>query len=152
MQKVLIAVAMVLMAVGLAAASDTSDAMAPVQKFVDSFNKGDAKGALATCAEDAAIIDEFPPYVWHGAGACSAWMKGYQASAKQEGSTDGMVVLGKPRHVEVTGNFAYVVVPADFTHKLKGEGKKESNATFILTLKKGSAGWLITGWAWGAPQ
>ena len=35
-------------------------------------NKGDTKTALAACAAQAAILDEFPPYAWLGATACSS--------------------------------------------------------------------------------
>jgi len=36
-----------------------------------SFNEGDSASALALCADESAIIDNAPPYQWHGPGACS---------------------------------------------------------------------------------
>lgn len=69
MQKILIALAVTLLTVGPAAATDKTDAMAPVQQFIDGFNKGDFKTAAAACAEQTSIIDDFPPHEWHGAGA-----------------------------------------------------------------------------------
>ena len=42
------------------------------RQFIDGFNKGDVKSALAACADQVSIIDEFAPYEWHGAGACAA--------------------------------------------------------------------------------
>ena len=61
MHKKVITLAIVVMAAGLAAASEEPDVMVPVHQFVDGFNKGDMKTALAACAEQTCIIDEFPP-------------------------------------------------------------------------------------------
>src|SRR3954466_3302474 len=71
--RVLSAVTLILLFAGAAFASDPSDVMKPVHQFIDGFNKGDAKSAIAACADEASIIDEFSPYEWHGAGACSTW-------------------------------------------------------------------------------
>ena len=48
------------------AASDKDDVLAVVNRFVDAFNKGDAKTACDLCAVNVVIIDEIPPYVWQG--------------------------------------------------------------------------------------
>ena len=66
------------------------------------------KAVAATCADQAFIIDEFPPHEWHGAGACAKWMDDYDADAKKNGITDGIVTLGVPLHVDVTADRAYV--------------------------------------------
>src|SRR5277367_2901119 len=76
-----------------AAATEKTDVVTTVHKFVDSFNKGDVKAAAAACADQASIIDEFPPYEWHGAGACAKWMDDYDADAKKNGIADGIVTL-----------------------------------------------------------
>jgi hypothetical protein len=141
---------MAVLAVGLAAASDQTDVMVPIHQFVDGFNKGDAKSALAACADQVSIIDEFPPHEWHGAGACTAWMEDYETYAKTNGVTDGVVTLGQPWHIDVTGARAYVVAPATFSSKHNGKPSTETGAAFIFALQKGATGWRITGWAWGA--
>lgn len=133
---------------GPAVASDKTDVMAVVNQFLDGFNKGDTKAALATCAPQTAIIDEFAPYVWQGATACSDWANDFDADAKKNGITEPKVVAGKPRHVDVVGDRAYVVMPADFKFKLKGKTTAEKGSTFTLTLQKLAEGWRITGWAW----
>ena len=148
MQKILIALTIAVLTAGPSVASEETDVMVPVHQFVDGFNKGDTKTAIAACAEQTSIIDEFPPHEWHGAGACSNWAKDYEADAKKNGITDGIVTLGKPRHVDVTGDRAYVVVPADYTFKKNGEGMKETGSMFTFALQKGTAGWRIVGWTW----
>ncbi len=127
MQRFVLALAVTL-AAGPAAASENSDVMATVHRFVDGFNKGDTATALATCAAPASIVDEFPPYAWQGATACSDWANDFDADAKKNGITDPVVTLGKPRHVNVTGDRAYVVVPADYKYKRNGKKVSEESA------------------------
>jgi ketosteroid isomerase-like protein len=148
MRKIFAIVVMLMAAAGFAAASDQADVMKPVNQFVEGFNKGDVKSALATCADQVFIIDEFAPYQWSGLGACSAWANDYDADAKKNGVTDGVVTLGEPKHVDVSGDRAYVVVPADYRWKQNGKPMKETGSTLTLTLRKGADGWRITSWAW----
>jgi len=148
MRKMFIALSLAVLVAAPAAASDQTDVTAVVQKFVDGFNKGDTKTAAAACADQTSIVDEFPPYEWHGTGACAKWMADYDADAKKNGITDAIVTLGTPRHVDVTGDRAYVVVPTGYTYKLKGTPAKQTGSTLTIALQKGAAGWRITGWTW----
>ncbi len=150
MNKTLATLAFVLLLLipALAAATDQTDVMVPIHQFVDGFNKGDTASALAACAEQTSIIDEFPPHEWHGAGACSTWAKDYEVEAKKQGISDPAVTLGKPRHMDVTGDLAYVVMPANYTFKQQGKPMKETGSTFTFVLQKGSAGWRIIAWTW----
>jgi ketosteroid isomerase-like protein len=151
MRTLLFAFAIAIVSAAPAFASDQTDVMVPIHQFVDGFNKGDAKSALAACAEETSIIDEFPPHEWHGAGACAKWADDYVANAKKDGITDGVVKLHKPLHVAVTGDRAYVVIPTDYVYKQNGKAMKETKAAFAFALHKGAAGWRITGWSWSAP-
>jgi len=148
MHKIFVVAAVAVLVAGPAGANEKTDVMVPVHQFVDGFNKGDIKSALAACAEQTSIIDEFPPHEWHGAGACSTWANDYDADAKKNGITDGIVTLGNPRHVDITGDRAYVVVPANFTYKQKGKPAKETGSMLTISLQKAAAGWRMTGWAW----
>lgn len=131
-----------------ATSGDQKAAMTVVHQFVDSFNKGDTKAAAATCTDQTSIIDEFPPHEWHGAGACAKWMADYDAFGKKNGLTDGHVKLGAAKHVDVTADRAYVVVPADYTYKEKGKPVSENGALMTVALQKTAAGWRITAWSW----
>ena len=126
---------MVVFAVALAAApaaaSNKTDVMATVNQFNDGMNKGDTKTALAACATPSSIVDEFPPYGWQGASACADWANDFDSYNEKSGITGSIATLGKPRHVDVTGDRAYVVVPATYTYKQKGKKVTESGS--ILT-------------------
>ncbi|HEX4825096.1 MAG TPA: nuclear transport factor 2 family protein [Candidatus Polarisedimenticolaceae bacterium] len=126
-------------------ATDQADVMAVAQKFVDGFNSGDTKSALATCAENAMIIDEFPPHAWTG---CGAWAAAYDADAKKNGISDGVVTLGKPKHVDVSGDRAYAVFQADYAYKQKGKSIMESGSIYTFAFQKSPSGWRIVGWTW----
>jgi ketosteroid isomerase-like protein len=148
MHKIAGLIAVAILAAGSATASDKTDVMATVHQWVDGFNKGDTKSALAACADQTSILDEFPPHEWHGSGACSKWLRDFEADAKKNDITDGIVTLSKPRHVDVTADAAYVVAPVNYIFKQKGKPMNETGSVLTITLQKGAAGWRITGWAW----
>jgi ketosteroid isomerase-like protein len=127
--------------------------MAPIHKFLDSFNKGDVPGAAAAHAAtaDLVIMDEVSPFVWHGAQAVQTWAGDLDRDAKKNGVTDQKVTLGAATRVEVDGGSAYVVVPATYSFKEKGVAMRET-AQMTFTLKKGADGWLIQGWTWTGPK
>jgi len=147
MHKLFMALAVCWLAAGPAAATDKTDVMSVVHQWVSSFNKGDMKSMVTACADQSSIIDDFPPHEWHGAGACSKWSGDFEAFAKSAHITSPAVIVGKPWHVDVTAEAAYVVAPASFSFAQKGKPVKE-NAVVTLALHKDSAGWRITGWAW----
>lgn len=148
MKTLFTAFALAILAVKPTNAADKTDVMVPVHQFVDSFNKGDTKTAAAACADQTSIIDEFPPHEWHGPGACSRWMADFDADAKKNEITDGVVTLSNPRHIDITADRAYVVVPANYTFKQKGKLVKEVGSMLTLALQKGAGGWRITAWSW----
>jgi hypothetical protein len=140
---------------GAATAAQTPDAqlIAPIQKFIDSFNKGDIPGAAATHAAEAdlVIIDEVPPFLWRGPTAFQQWSTALDNDAKKRGITDQMVKIGVPARTEASGDQAYVVVPAVYTFKERGAAKREA-AQMTFALKKGPGGWMIHGWTWTGPK
>jgi ketosteroid isomerase-like protein len=149
MRRLAFAIALAaLVAMPATAASEKTDVIATAGQFVKAFNHNDAKAIAAVCTDEASIIDDFPPHVWRGAGACSQWFSSYQADARESGITDGRVTLGIPRHVDVAGNRAYAVFPASFTYKQKGKMVQEIGSRFTLVLVKDQGGWRITAWAW----
>jgi hypothetical protein len=128
MHRILVGLAVAVLAAGPATANDKTDVMAPRHQFIDGFNKGGAKIALAACADQTSIIDEFPPHEWHDAGACSNWANDFGADAEKNGITDGVVTLGNPRHIDIAGGRAYVAFPANYAFKQKRKTIKEAGS------------------------
>jgi ketosteroid isomerase-like protein len=150
MRRLSLAVAFVVATVASspAVAADDKDVMATINQFINGFNTGDIKSALATCNDSAIIIDDFPPHEWHGSGACATWAHDYGVDAKNLGITDGIVKLHKPWHVDVTGDRAYAVIPSDYTYKLKGKPVKEANSVITFAMQKVGGAWKVAGWSW----
>jgi hypothetical protein len=127
--------------------------IAPIQKFIDSFNKGDIAAAAATHAAEAdlTILDEVAPYLWRGPSAFQQWSSALGDEAKSQGITEEMVKIGAPSRTEASGDHANVVVPAVYTFKQRGVAMRES-AQMTFALQKGGGGWLIHGWTWTGPK
>ena len=154
MRTVMIAMAVAGVMVGPLFAAETveqAEVMAVVRLTNDAFNKGDTKTVFAYSTDEMSIIDEVPPYEWHGPGAFAKWFADYDVNAKKEGIIDGVVTIGKTKHVDVSGDRAYAVVNATYTWKQNGKAKKETNATWTFSLLKTKDGWRITGWCWSTP-
>lgn len=154
--KFLTCAALACLALGSTAVAQTRDAdvMGPIHKFIDSFDKGDGAAAAATHAstEDLTIVDELPPFAWHGATAFQSWSSALQAEVKKDGITEPKVTLGGPARVERDGDQAYVVVPATYSFKQGGKAMREAaHMTFVMKKDAGGA-WLIHGWTWTGPK
>jgi hypothetical protein len=89
MRKIFIALTIATLTAGPAMATEETDVMVPVYQFIDGFNKNDTKTAIAACADQTSIIDEFPPHEWRGAGACSNWARAYDTDTKKNESLTG---------------------------------------------------------------
>jgi hypothetical protein len=81
-------------------------------------------------------------------GACAKWISDYDADARKNGISDGVVTLSNPSHVDITADRAYVVIPADYTFKQKGKPVGETGSVITLAMQRSQAGWRITGWSW----
>jgi len=124
--------------------------MGPINQFVNSFNKGDQKGAAkAFTPAGAAIIDEVSPYFWTGPKALQLWSAALAAESKKGGLTDQSVTIAAPTSEMVSGVHGYVVVPATYHYKEHGKAMHES-AQMTYALLKGAGGWKISAWTWSA--
>jgi ketosteroid isomerase-like protein len=131
-----------------AVASDNTDVMAVVHQWVDGFNKGDKKSAVAACADETSIIDDIAPYEWHGREACAKWLEAYDAAMAKDDIAHGAVTLNKTRHLDLEGGGAYVVSSATFTYTEGGKPMQATGSTLTMSLKKTTSGWRISAWSW----
>jgi len=129
-----------------ALASEKTAVMAPIRQFFDGFNKGDLKTAVAACADEASVIDDFPPHGWQGTG-CQKWADAFEALAKKEGITGAKISSGTPKHIDINEERAYVVIPVTLVVNRGGKQKKLPSI-FTAALHKETSGWRITAWAW----
>jgi ketosteroid isomerase-like protein len=95
--------------------SSPNDPMAAVLEYVDAFNDGDVKRMAATCADPMQILDGMSPHVWQGPTAAEDWWRAVLTEGEHLGTSRYHITLGDPSHVDVTGDYAYVVAPATMT-------------------------------------
>jgi ketosteroid isomerase-like protein len=152
MRKLMVGAACLALCAATAGAADEKP-FATVQKFIDSFNKGDAAAAAAThsATADLSIVDEVAPYQWSGPQAFQAWATALEADSKKNGITDQSVLISAPTRELVSGDRAYLIVPSVYSFKQAGKPMSEK-AQMTVSLRKGSSGWLIYGWTWTGPD
>lgn len=126
----------------------TSDPVAVVRRYIDAFNRGEPAAMASAFADQAFILDGMPPHVWSGPTATLDWRQDVLAEAERHGASDYAVIVGEPMHDAVTGDSAYVVLPASMSFKVHGQQVTQSGATFTVALRRLSGGWRITAWAW----
>ena len=137
----------VLAAATPAGASDATDIVATVNAYNDAVNKNDLSSAAGYYAPSASIIDEFAPHFWTGPKAFEQWGADFGVFAKARKVTDPIVALGKPHHIVVEDDRAYVVFPAVFTFKSAGKSVVE-HALMTVALQKIDLKWKIAAWSW----
>ncbi|WP_433757985.1 nuclear transport factor 2 family protein [Nocardia sp. CA-135398] len=121
---------------------------AVVLQYVDAFNNGDSKAMAALCADPMQILDGMSPHVWQGPTASEDWWRDVRREGEHAGASGYHIALGEPRHVDVTGDHAYVVVPATMTVNLRGKQVTQTGSLFTVALGKVGTQWRLTAWAW----
>jgi SnoaL-like domain len=126
----------------------TNDPMAAVHQYIDGFNNGDAEVMAATFAVPGSILDGMAPHVWQGPTATQDWYRAVLVEGEQHGASDYVVTLGEPLHTNVTGDSAYVVVPATMAFNVHGKQVMQTGAVFTVALRKLAERWRIAAWVW----
>lgn len=126
----------------------SDDPMVGVLRYVDAFNASDVNAMAATCADPMQILDGMSPHVWQGPTASDDWYADVLAEGEHLGASGYRIALADPRHMDVTGDNAYVVVPATMTFTIQGKQATQTGATFTVALRKLDGDWRLTAWAW----
>jgi ketosteroid isomerase-like protein len=124
--------------------------MGAVLKYVEAFNDGDSVAMAAVCADPMQILDGMSPHVWRGPTAAEDWWTDVLAEGEHVGASGYRIALGEPRHVDLNGDYAYVVAPATMTFDLSGQQVAQTGSVYTVALRKIGAHWRLT--AWGGPK
>ena len=128
---------------------DEDDSVATVRRYIEAFNRGgDADAMAAAFAPQSSILDGMAPHLWVGPTAGRDWYRDVLAEGTRHGASQYHVALDKPLHANVTGDAAYVVVPATMTFNLQGRQVTQTGAIFTVALRRLAEGWRIAAWAW----
>ena len=128
--------------------SSSNDPMAALLRYVDAFNQGDSEAMAAACADPMQILDGMAPHVWQGLTAAQDWWRDVLTEGEHLGASGYHITLGEPRHVDVTGDYGYVVVPATMTFDLRGKQMTQTGSVFTAALRKVGEEWRLAAWAW----
>jgi ketosteroid isomerase-like protein len=124
---------------------------AVIRQFADALHAGDLKAAKTFLTKRVVIVDDTAPYYWGGTNAMENWLADRGKETTADGVSDGDATLGQITREKVTGNHAYVIVPATYTYRQKGMNMRQpSQLTYFLD--KGATGWKIAGWTWTGPE
>jgi hypothetical protein len=126
----------------------SNDPMAAVRLYVDAFNNGDGQAMAAICSDPMQILDGMAPHVWQGPTASEDWYSDVLIEGQHLGASGYHITLDEPRHVDVTDNHAYVVVPATMRFNLQGKQVTQTGSVFSVALGKVGTQWRLTAWAW----
>lgn len=152
MKTLLSAICIVAVTANVVAATPNTEVSAPIHQFIDSFNEGDAATAEAAhVTTGLVIIDEMPPYQWQGAAAFKTWLGDLTKYNTAASITDGNMRLGEVIREEISGDRAYVVTTAMYSFKANDKPMRE-DAQMTFALRKETAGWRISGWAFAGPE
>ena len=126
----------------------STDPLVAVRQYIDHFNKGDADRMAEVFSVTGSILDGMAPHLWLGPTATQDWYRDVLIEGEQHGASDYFVTLGEPLHNNITGDSAYVVVPATMKFKVQGQEILQTGAMFTVALRKLPDGWRIAAWAW----
>ena len=119
-----------------------------VRRYVEALNQNDAEAMAAAFTAPASILDGMAPHLWLGSTPSQDWYRDVLADFEKHSVSGLCVELGEPRHNNVTGDSAYVVVPATMTFTAQGKTITQGGAMFTVALRKVAQGWRIAAWAW----
>jgi ketosteroid isomerase-like protein len=123
-------------------------ALAAVHGYIDAFNRGDQTAMASFFDSDGVILDGMPPHVWQGPSALQTWYRDVMAESAHIGAKDYVVTIGAPSHNDVTGDHAYLALPATMRFALNGRQVTQTDAHFTVALRRLDDEWRITAWAW----
>ena len=127
---------------------NTSEPMAAIRSYISAFNKGEEAEMASVFKAPGFILDGMAPHVWQGPAAAKDWYRDVLAEGERHGVSGYAVTLGEPIHNNVTGDSAYVVVPASMTFNMQGKQVIQSGALLTVALRRIANSWRIAAWAW----
>ena len=119
-----------------------------VREYINAFNAADTEGMAAMFAASGSILDGTAPHIWQGPNVARDWYRDVLVKGEQIGAGNYLVELDEPLRNHITGDSAYVVLPASIKFTVKGEQIVQPGAMFVVALRRLAEGWRIVSWAW----
>jgi ketosteroid isomerase-like protein len=131
-------------------AAEAADIRSAIAAFVDAVNRGDQAGAAARLTDDVTIVEDLPPFHWHGPKAASEWMLAMFHNAQSAGLAGVVMQLGDASRTEADGVYGYAIFDGMLICSGTGPALRAAGVlTFALIREDG--GWLIRSFTWSGP-
>jgi hypothetical protein len=132
-----------------ALSSDETEVLSRIQQTIDAANRNIDTALASNFMPSVVLVDDLAPYVFQGpaADAILEWTNAYGADSVKNCITDFSMQLLKPRRVEVSGDRAYIVLPAVYSFKQRLR-PMQKRGTITATLERLDKKWLIATWSW----
>jgi hypothetical protein len=128
---------------GAWAAETDPTILAAVDSAIAAINAGSVADAKAAYTDaPAAIIDDFPPFLWSGKNAVEDYSRDLKAVLTKYGITDWRFQRHQPRYILATEDRAWLVVPTSFPFLLGGKTQSVS-ADWVFVLAKIDGKWRV---------
>jgi ketosteroid isomerase-like protein len=122
--------------------------MAAVRAYIDAFNNGDAQAMSSMFSDPGSILDGMAPHLWLGPTAAQDWYRDVLVEGQRHGASGYVVTLGEAVHHNVSGDSAYIVIPATMIFTVAGNRVTQTGSHFTVALRNLHDGWRIAAWAW----
>ncbi|HET6275694.1 MAG TPA: nuclear transport factor 2 family protein [Candidatus Cybelea sp.] len=110
-------------------------------------NTGDASGLAGLFTQDAAVVDENPPFVWRGAGAGVAWWHVVATVTRKAKLTHLQAIDVRTGEFKESATDAYMVQAMTVTGVAAGKPFSEPG-TMTYTFHNAAGTWLISTMVW----
>ena len=124
---------------------------APIRKLADAVihaaNADDAAALRGLYADDAVVVDENPPFAWHGAGAGAAWWHVVESVVKNIHLTHLNATAVRIAEFHQTATDAYLIESMTIGGVVGGKPFSEPG-TMTYTFHDTAGTWLISSQVW----
>ena len=135
----------------LAAPVDSAPLLAPVNAWVEAFNRWDFAYPEAAFTGDAVVLDQFPTFLWQGKGSPRAWWTALMGATREvhekRRASQQHLDLGPPEFVQIKDGAAFFVQQGTLTWT-QGGVRHRMQARWIATEVLTKQGWRISSHAW----
>jgi hypothetical protein len=127
-----------------ALSSDETEVLSRMHQTIDAANRNIDTALASNFMPSVVLVDDLAPYVFQGpaADAILEWTNAHGADSVKNSITDFSMQLLKPRRVEVSGDRAYIVLPAVYSFKQRLR-PMQKRGTITATLERLDKKWLI---------
>ena len=124
---------------------------APILKLagaaMHAASTNDVSGFVGLYTNDAVVVDEIPPFIWHGAGAGVSWWRAVAAFAHTMKMRNLRAVNIRVSEFKESATDAYLVEPMTVTAIADGKPFAEAGTT-TYTFHNAGGTWLISSQVW----